>query len=40
MIKLYLLNICYFIAYIRSRPDGKSFSLNSKLVITKKQLDF
>lgn len=40
MIKLYLLNISYFIDCIKSHPDGKGFPINSKLTITKKQLDF
>lgn len=38
--KLYLLTISYFIAYIRSCPDVKGFSINNKLMINEKQGHF
>lgn len=39
MIKLYLLNISYFSAYMKSYLDVKGFSIN-KLMINKMRPDF
>ena len=38
--KLYLLTIFHLIAYVRSCPDVKGFSIKNTLMITEKQEDF